>query len=177
MSFVIRSQYVPFARHGISFSLPSMTQQHFKDECNINNIMAKYLQTGILVDPLQQCNGQPQFGDYTAIPDYQEAQQVMIDASNLFDSLPALLRKRFHNSPGELLEFLDDRDNLDEAVKLGLVAPAPAIVNNDNSSITNSPNTSNNNGNTTTNATSTLDNSTSMRSPNVPSGTSQNSST
>ena len=31
----------------------TMTQQNFKDECDINSIMSKYQVTGFLVDPLK----------------------------------------------------------------------------------------------------------------------------
>ena len=31
---------------GMRFEQPSMTQQHFKDECDVNRIMQRYEETG-----------------------------------------------------------------------------------------------------------------------------------
>jgi phage internal scaffolding protein len=98
-----------------------MTQQHFRDECDINNIMSRYERTGILVDPLQQRQVKPEFGDFSNIPDYQEAQNALIEAHQLFDNLPATIRKRFLNSPAQLLDFMADESNIEEAVKLGII--------------------------------------------------------
>jgi hypothetical protein len=35
--------------------------------------------------------------------------------------LPAELRARFENDPAKLIEFIDNSENLDEAINLGLV--------------------------------------------------------
>lgn len=34
---------------GITFDEPSMAQQHFKDECDVNNILRKYEQLGLVL--------------------------------------------------------------------------------------------------------------------------------
>ena len=34
--------------HRKEFHLPSLTKQSFKDECNINNIMSKYMKDGLI---------------------------------------------------------------------------------------------------------------------------------
>ena len=44
-------------------------------------------------------------------------------------TLPADLRKRFSNDPGQLLSFLENEDNRAEAIKLGLVN-APQDIEN-----------------------------------------------
>ena len=111
---------------------PSMTQQHFRDECDINNIIARYNKTGVLVDPLHPGTAQPSFGDFSSMLDYQEAQNIIIYANQAFALLPAYLRKRFNNEPAEMLQFLEKEENRDEAIKLGLVKrpsdPDPAPV-------------------------------------------------
>jgi phage internal scaffolding protein len=112
---------------GITFTDSTMTQQHFKDECDINSIMSKYEKTGLLVDPLQVRRGYPNFGDFDDLPDYQTSQNMLIEANDMFMNLPSSIRKRFHNDPGELLAFVSDEKNRDEAVKLGLV-PKPEPV-------------------------------------------------
>lgn len=104
---------------GITFTQPSMTQQHFKDECNINNIIARYEKTGFLTDPSRPATRKPQFGDFTSVLDYMAAQNQIIEAQDMFDSLPATMRKRFENDPQQLLAFLEDPANTSEAIDLG----------------------------------------------------------
>jgi phage internal scaffolding protein len=83
--------------------------------------MQRYAATGVLVDPLTQSSRQPSFGDFSGDFDYQKSQNAIISAQNAFDALPAALRKRFDNNPAELLAFIADEKNKDEAIKLGLI--------------------------------------------------------
>jgi len=102
---------------------PSMTKQSFKDECNINNIMAKFQKTGALNHYAKHA---PNYGDATHI-ELADALNVVADAESMFEELPSSLRKRFQNSPELFLEFVNDEKNLEEMKKLGLVkSPSPA---------------------------------------------------
>ena len=95
----------------------TLTQQHFKDECDINNILRQFNITGQLPDtPLS-----PRYGDFTGISDYHTALNQVIAAEHEFMRLPADLRARFENDPAQLIQFLENMDNKDEAIKLGLV--------------------------------------------------------
>lgn len=95
----------------------TLAQQHFKEECDINTIMAKFAVTGLLPDnPLS-----PQYGDFTGISDYHTALNQVIAAEDEFMSLPANIRARFENDPSQLIEFLDNAENAEEALKLGLI--------------------------------------------------------
>jgi len=93
------------------------TQQHFKDETDINNILRQFNITGQL--PTKPMS--PRYGDFTGIGDYHAALNQVIAAEGEFMTLPAQLRARFDNDPQELIEFLNNPENKDEAVKLGLV--------------------------------------------------------
>jgi len=96
----------------------SLTKQEFVSGCNINNIIKKYTKNGI--NPL--CITQDaKYGDFTDVPSHQEALDLIMAADEHFMQLPAELRARFANDPGQLLEFLGDPSNREEAVKLGLV--------------------------------------------------------
>jgi len=98
------------------------TVQSFKDECDINRILSSYAMTG----QITHLNPKPpQWGDVQAV-DFQTAMQTVVDARASFDTLPAKVRDRFRNDPAQLLLFLRDPANLDEAVKLGLCAAPPA---------------------------------------------------
>lgn len=99
---------------------PSLTQQQFKDECDINNIMKKYQSTGQFTH-LTSRKGV--YADFSQITDYQSMLHQVQYAQEAFSSLPAELRQRFRNDPGQLLAFLQDKRNYDEAIQLGLLEP------------------------------------------------------
>lgn len=101
-----------------SFSKPSLTRQSFSDECDINNIMARFEKTGI-IEHLNQHQGT--YGDFTLITDYHSALLQVIDAQNSFNSLPSKLRAQFNNDPGLFLTFVQDPDNIPELEKMGLI--------------------------------------------------------
>jgi len=115
---------VPF-RRGFTPGGPSLTQQHFGNEVNINSIIAKYNRTGFMIDPGRSPSNRPQFGDFVNVPTYQEAQNILLAADQAFADLPSQLRKRFDNDPAKMLEFLSIPENRDEAISLGLVNPVP----------------------------------------------------
>ena len=95
----------------------SLTQQHFKDETDINNILRQFNITGLLPEqPLS-----PRYGDFTGIGDYHGALNAVIAAEDQFMALPANLRARFENDPAQLIDFLNDENNRSEAEKLGLL--------------------------------------------------------
>lgn len=127
MSYTVKSRYQSYKESdGQVFEFPSMTQQHFRDECDINNIIARYEQTGVLTDPLQPARNF-EFGDYSAVQDYQDSLNFVIAAREMFDALPSKVRERFNYDPARLLQFLGDESNRDEAIRLGLVdPPSPA---------------------------------------------------
>jgi phage internal scaffolding protein len=103
---------------GLNCEDSTLTQQHFKDECDINNILRQFNVTGLLPEnPLS-----PRYGDFTGISDYHTALNQVIAAEDEFMRLPADLRARFANDPAQLIEFLENSDNKDEAIKLGLVS-------------------------------------------------------
>ena len=100
----------------------SLTQQHFKDETDINNILRQFNITGLLPEsPLA-----PRYGDFTGIGDYHSALNAVIAAEDGFLALPAELRARFANDPAQLIDFMSDENNRDEAVQLGLLDPPKA---------------------------------------------------
>lgn len=98
---------------------PSLTKQEFRDECDINVLMARYEKTGIPPDHF--ASGTPRYGDFTDVPDYHSAMNTVIQAQTLFEALPARVRERFGNDPAQMLDFLRDPENKAEAIELGLV--------------------------------------------------------
>lgn len=102
----------------------SMTQQQFKEEVDINTIVARFGLTGELPENLRM----PVSGDFTKVGDFQSAMQMVREAEEAFMELPGHVRARFHNDPQRLIEFIEDDANRDEAQKLGLVVPPTVPV-------------------------------------------------
>lgn len=104
----------------------SLTKQSFHDETEINNIMRRYRETGI-IEHVKKYQGR--YGEFDTVPDYQTALNRLHEAQEMFMSLPADIRKRFQNDPGEFLAFATDPKNADELIEMGLAErPAPDLV-------------------------------------------------
>lgn len=101
----------------------SMTQQHFKDECDINNILKSY--RGKIPASIE-----PAFFMDCTVNDLQSAYEIAEDIGARFDSLDSEVRARFNNNPLELLEFVHNADNETAAIELGLLPkPEPSGAN------------------------------------------------
>lgn len=98
-----------------------LTHQSFKETCDINNVMSRYQDTG---DLRHIAHTLPQYGDFSNVVNYHEAVNQVKQAQRDFAELPVKLRRRFHDDPHELIEFMSDKDNLDEARELGLAPSA-----------------------------------------------------
>lgn len=103
---------------------PSMTKQEFVAECDINNIIKAYTQTG-QINHISAKAAQGTFEDLPDPIDLQESLAIVQHAEAAFMALPAKVRDRFHNEPGEFLEFMGDPRNEQEARDLGLLNPLP----------------------------------------------------
>lgn len=95
----------------------SLTQQHFTEDADLNVIAKRFGLNQIPVGPIDPSA----FRDTTSDPTLAEILQHQIDARNGFMELPLKIRKRFHHSPGELWAFVNDPENAEEAVRLGLL--------------------------------------------------------
>jgi len=96
---------------------PGRTQRAFKDETDVNKIIAKYKKTGQWT---HVTNKTGTYADMTEIGDYQAALQTTINAEMAFMKLPSEVRAKFENNPGQLIEFLKDEKNNEEAIRMGL---------------------------------------------------------
>lgn len=96
----------------------SVTQQQFAEEVDINTIVKRFGLTGELPNGVAM----PVSGDFTGVADFQSAMNVVRQAQEAFMELPAEVRYRFSNDPARVVEFLDDPNNRDEAIKLGIVS-------------------------------------------------------
>lgn len=97
----------------------SLTKQAFADECNVNKIMERYELTGVLDDG--KSVGGARHIDCTGLLSYQESLNVVMEAESSFMDLTAKVRSRFDNNPANMIEFLSNPANADEALALGLI--------------------------------------------------------
>lgn len=93
------------------------TQQNFKEECDINNIVESFLKTGQMPEDVRL----PQYIDYEGVFDFQTAMQTMMDAEANFMKIPAQIRSEFDNDPQQFLQFASDPANVDALIKYGLM--------------------------------------------------------
>lgn len=108
---------------GLLFKDPSLTQQHMKDECDINILVERFGVTGQFpTTPLE-----PTYGDFSGVSDYHSALNAIRASDEAFMALPAKIRAKFDHDPNALLNFLQNEENRDEAIQIGLIDGKPVV--------------------------------------------------
>lgn len=108
-----------------------ITEQNHKAEVNINNIVSRHGMDLInKVAAMQLPN--MHFDDVTG-NDFMEASLIIRKAEQSFSKMPSKIRKEFDNNPALFLDFVQNPDNKDKLVEMGLAnapkpAPAPVMV-------------------------------------------------
>lgn len=103
---------------GLTCPEPTRTQQHFKDESDINILIARFGLSGELPTGVRM----PTYEDFNEIYDFHSAANAIAEANEAFMQLPAQIRyDRFRNDPAAFVAFCSNEQNRDEATKLGLV--------------------------------------------------------
>lgn len=97
---------------------PRMAKQEPAADADINNMVNRFFKTGYM----PQTGKQPRFGDFTG-PGFHEMHNAVAAAKAQFLGLEPKLRRRFGNSVGNLVEWVNDPSNEAEAIKLGLLSP------------------------------------------------------
>lgn len=130
----------------LKFDDVSMTQQQFKEDCDINHICETYGDVDCLMSFGSMSGVQPTFGDFTKVADFQEMQDNMVNIKATFESLPARIRAEFLNDVGNFVEFCSNADNISTMVEMGIIdknelPPIQSVdvvsdpVNSDNSDV------------------------------------------
>lgn len=110
---------------GLKCEDPTLAQQQFKSETDINTIVKNFGITKEL-----PYNGKvPLEGDYhDAVNDFQSAANIVRQAQESFNAMSSRVRERFNNNPQKLMEFVADPANRDEAERMGIAVPKAPIV-------------------------------------------------
>lgn len=99
--------------------LPSLTEQHHKDSCDVNYILEVFNRTGRLPDSVSV----PLYEDVSDRPDnLLDCMNVVKRANEIFEQVPAHIRARFNNDPVQLLDWISDPNNREEAGDIGLLS-------------------------------------------------------
>lgn len=96
------------------------TKQSEASACDINNIMKRYINTGRLPEYIKD---NPQYGDFSAVSDYQESLNTVIKAREQFQMLPSSMREKCMNDPAKFLEFVANPENREALIKMRLAKP------------------------------------------------------
>jgi len=100
-----------------------LTEQHHTDTCDINKILAQFMETGIM----PQTNANPKYGDVSDV-DFTQMQNQLATAKTLFEELPEQVKARFNNEMHTFLHFAENPDNLPELVDMGLAVKNERIA-------------------------------------------------
>lgn len=92
-----------------------MVKQAAADQADINKLMAKWLVTR---GPLPGTGEAPRYGDFSGLGDYRELVERVRSAEEEFQALPAAVRDRCRNDPGEFLAILYSAERTEEFKEL-----------------------------------------------------------
>lgn len=91
-------------------------QQHSKEQCDIEAMVAKYKRTGQM-----KIMQNPMYGDFSKISSYHDAQNQILAAEAAFMQIPSKIRQMFDNNPQKIIDFVNDKKNDVKCVELGLL--------------------------------------------------------
>lgn len=108
---------------------PSMTDAQYTEDTDVNDIMRRYQKTGLITHVSQK---QGIYADVSEVPDLLQANEISRQTMEHFMRLPSDVRLKFNNNPEEMVTFLRNPQNIEEARTLGLIKPKTVVQKNDN---------------------------------------------
>lgn len=103
----------------------SLTQQHYTDSCNINNILEKYRATGVI----DHFNPNPAHYALMTGDQFTENMFLLAEAQRMFNELPSGVREHFGEDPAKYMDYvngLDENSDRKELFELGMLDTPPA---------------------------------------------------
>lgn len=98
------------------------TQQQFKQDCDINRIVAQYAK-GVM--PIGNAHQPLSTEDFYAVTDFQSAMNAVRRGTEAFNGLTSALRAQFNNDPQLFVDFVTNPDNIEAVRDLGLAPGKP----------------------------------------------------
>lgn len=100
-----------------------LTEQSHLEEVNINAIVKRH---GIdLINKVAAMRTSEYMFDDVTGNDFQEAMNILVKAGDGFSQLPSAVRKQFDNDPAKFLDFVQDSNNQEQLVEMGLATRIP----------------------------------------------------
>ncbi len=118
MKFVTKYQTIGKVLSQPVSDKPSLTDESFKQECDIDFIISNFVQRGI--EPPQH---QVQYGKQFTSDDFIHSMDVVAECKSQFESLPAVEKEKFNNSVTNFLDFVSDPKNLKDSYEKGYIDP------------------------------------------------------
>lgn len=109
--------HLDFVDHETGELEESRTKQEMKEACDINNIVRQNNATGLIDHGSLK---QPMYGDFSTTQSFHDARNAVAKATQIFEGLPHEIRTRFGNDAANLVDFMSDDANIEEAKQLGL---------------------------------------------------------
>ena len=103
----------------------SMTQQHFAEESEINNILRSHDKNGV-IEHIHR--GNAIYADFSGITDLSDALHHIKEAQEEFLNVPSEIREKFQNDAGQFFKFASNPENLPELRKMGLANPEQSVA-------------------------------------------------
>ncbi len=89
------------------------TKECYKDECDISKIMARFDRTGTISHVAKFQGVYADFSDF----DFHEQTRRLTQGREVFDGLPAEVRREFGQSPQKFFDFVNDPANKDDLLE------------------------------------------------------------
>lgn len=103
---------------------PVLTEQHHKDDCDINSIMSKFASnpSAIFADPSAF-----NYSDVSEHVDYHSALNFVRRIDDMFIQIPADIREKFDNDPEKFVDFMNDENNISALQDMGILVKKDSI--------------------------------------------------
>lgn len=101
----------------------SMVRQSFADECDINQIVARYANSG----QLPPADGELVYGDVSEIQDYKSCMDFVFKTKERLKDLPDAARELYAADPLGYFNNLNGAKDRNDLVALGLLEAKPPV--------------------------------------------------
>lgn len=129
---------------GLTCLTESKTSQEFKDEVNINNLLAKYIAQarvmGVPVHELLPKLGSAPYGDLTDMKSFHEMANKQAELMQMFEALPSDVRRKYGDTLEGFVSALNDDKEYMYLAEHGVLNPTQVkeyfdVLNSQNASV------------------------------------------